>query len=286
MSSTSSAGAAVDKGKGKATSVPPTTTERTPLLESHLDAIHDPSELSIQDRRRLYSKLTFVFLTTLSISVLLFILLTLLAYSYAARISALPSQALLDRTLTLGGLDRVDLLNITEDGGIWLEIEGRVGLDIGAMMDLNSDEGDGLWGGTWKAIGRWGVHKLDQVSVDIGTVCFSSEREYALVTVDILPLQLPLTTNPPADDSWLTHFSTPLFVHPSQNATALAEFLRNSWIHGVVEMEATVHQAKIRGGGFDDRTWRRNIGATLSNIKATIQATSEYIFPNQRKTFH
>jgi hypothetical protein len=57
----------IDKGKGRDYSVDP--SERTPLLGSQSHTSHDESDLQTtsRSRRRLWSKLTFVFLVTLSI---------------------------------------------------------------------------------------------------------------------------------------------------------------------------------------------------------------------------
>ena len=67
------------------------------------------------------------------------------------------SEELLDRAVTVKGPDRLDVLNITEGGGIWIKVEGRVGVDAGAVIGVNSEDGDGIFRDIWKSIGtRWG----------------------------------------------------------------------------------------------------------------------------------
>jgi len=151
----------------------------------------------------------------------------------------------------------VYILNITDDGGIWLNVGGQIGLDAGSAIGIESDSEDGLLTDLWKAVGRWGVHRLDRVSVQLSTITILPEHDphAALMTIDIPPIELPLTVDPPRDTSWLTHFSTPVHFQVTTNTTLLLQFLKDCWLHGSLEVSTNVGQAYIRGGSLDSDTW-------------------------------
>src|ERR1700722_15645882 len=168
---------ALDKGKGKATTSTSELSERSPLLTSQSHVSHNEAQASALDRQRLYSKLTYVFLVSLFVSLVFVSVLAFIVYSYAARASEIYPKDLWDRGLCFGGLDRVDVLDIPGDGTIRLEVEGRVGLDAGALLGMNRDKEDAWWMAAWKALGRWGVYKLDRVSVELTAIHLSSKEE-------------------------------------------------------------------------------------------------------------
>lgn len=266
-----------NKGKGKAV-VSPEPTERTPLLpssSSHVEAREGPEEPSPSEQRRLMSKLTVVFLISLFVSVVLFVLLALLAYSYASRAAAITPADVLDRALVLGDLHRIEVKNVTENGEITLEVEGRAGLDAGVLIGVKSDDEDGYFMRWWKAIGRWGLRKLDRVTVELSPVDLSSGDGAHLTTVVVQPLELPLTADAPPDSSWLTTISTTLLARPTQNTSIFGHFLRESWIHGAVTVLAALKDATVHGGGKDDAGWRSRFVFTRSDITTMTRIKSE-----------
>ncbi|KAF8153282.1 hypothetical protein B0H34DRAFT_800501 [Crassisporium funariophilum] len=257
----------VDKGKRRALE----PTERTPLLGSSSAVIEDAAPAA-DSNRRLWSKLTTVFLATLSVCILAFVLLALLAWSYASRASELTPEDVINHNLVFAGPDRMDVLNVTDDGGIWMNVEGRIGLDVGSAIGVGNDPDDGVFRDIWKAIGRWGVRKLDRVTVDLSTIKIMPEYDLTtvLVALDMPSMELPLTVDPPKDLSWLTHMSKAIFVQPTSNTTLLLQFLKESWRHGSVAVRADVGQAIIRGGSLDTATWRRQFHGKLTNIRTSI----------------
>ena len=284
----------IDKGKSRACHT--AASERTPLLASQSRTPDDDRDLEPTSRsdRRLWSKLIFIFLATLSIcesdlcccvtmlmiplGIVAFIVVALLAYSYAARVMFVSSEELLDRAVTVKGPDRLDVLNITEGGGIWIKVEGRVGVDAGAVIGVNSEDGDGIFRDIWKSIGRWGIQRLDRITIKLTTIQISSEGKHSAVlgSLDTASMDVALTTEPPSDFSWLSKVSMPVFVAPTQNASALLRFVRDSWRDGTVVIQAHVERAIIQGGSLSDNSWRRLFNGKLSEITTAIRMKSEY----------
>ncbi|EIN14709.1 hypothetical protein PUNSTDRAFT_57626 [Punctularia strigosozonata HHB-11173 SS5] len=259
----------VDKGKARARS--PETTERTPLLPSSSRVDLDDLEPASHSRRSLAARLVRVFLITIAVCVALLLFLLLLAWSYAGRASHMSPEDLMARALVMRGPDRLTVINITQESGIWLRVKGRVGLDAGEVIGVNSpeDDNDNILKYFWKAWGRWGIAKLDSVSVNMSTISLASERhpEIFLATIDTQPIEVPLTTNPPKDLSWLSTFSMPVYILPTQNVSALTHFAMQSWRDGSISVKATVDRAEVRGG----RGWRRNLKTVRSGIKTIVR---------------
>ena len=131
----------LDKGKARASNQQP--TEITPLLSSQSYVIH-PDDDSLETASQsnfttLVSTLTTVFLTTLFISVLLILLLLSLAYSYAAKASHQSTDDILNSGLVFRGPDALNVLNISEHGGVWLRLDGRVGFGAGTVIGVNPE---------------------------------------------------------------------------------------------------------------------------------------------------
>ncbi|KAF8183037.1 hypothetical protein K438DRAFT_1839507 [Mycena galopus ATCC 62051] len=257
----------VDKGKRRAED----PTERTPLLASSSSTSDDP--IPTVARRRLLSKLMAVFLGTLVICVLVCVALAGLAWSYASRASHVSPDDILDQGLVFEGPDRVDVLNITWSGGLWVNVEARVGFDAGSVIGVNSaPDGDGLFEDIWKSIGRWGVRSLDRVSVNMTTIYLTSASDGAvLATIESTPVVVPLTANPPSDSTWLTHISTPLLIRPTHNTSALIHFVREAWREGSAAVRADVGSVEVRGGAFGEDSWRSLIHSALSNVRTALR---------------
>lgn len=261
----------VDKGKQRARD----PTEHTPLLGSSSALLND-AEASIpaNSHRRLRTTLTTVFLVSLSICITLFVVIALLALSYASKASNLKPEDIVNHHLVFAGPDKVDVLNVTREG-VWLHVHGRIGLDAGQAIDINTDLEDGPLRELWKAIGRWSVRTLDKVSVNMSTITVTPEYDTApLVLLDIAPLELPLSVDPPQDLSWLTPVSAPVHVRLTANNTHVIEFLKESWRNGVLSVRAEVGQARVRGGGLDRTSWRSTFHGQLSNIRTSIRIQS------------
>ncbi|KII91591.1 hypothetical protein PLICRDRAFT_696608 [Plicaturopsis crispa FD-325 SS-3] len=264
----------IDKGKGRAIS--PEPTERTPLIASQSFSPHEEPSTPTSTARRhsLWRKLLFVFLASLALCVVAFVVVALIAYSYSSRVSEISPSDLLDKGLVVRGPDRLDVLNITEDGGIWLNVGGKIGIDAGSVLEVNSDgDNDGLWQDFWKAIGRWGVRQLETVSVNLSTVQVSPDydKSSVLARIHTPEIELPLTTDPPPDLSWLTAVSIPVFIQPTKNVSSLMQFARHTWRAGALNVHAHVGDLAVHGGSLDDSSWRRNFNVQRSDVWASIR---------------
>lgn len=261
------------KGKGRAR--PEDLDERTPLLASGSGTHYEP-EPTTPRRRRLVAQLLSVFLYSFSFCVLLFIIVLLIAYSYGSRASGIPPDELIQRALIARGPDRLDVLNITSDGGIWLRVRGRVGLDAGRVIGVATEEDESYLQFWWKSIGRWGIEQLDSVTANLSTIEVSSQHDH-LAAVVIPPLDLPLTADPPHDDSWLTEVTIPVYIQPTKNMTALLRFVRESWRDGTMRVEAHVGRAAIRGGHLHEGGWRSALSAVRKDVVSHVSLRGEFV---------
>jgi hypothetical protein len=279
------------KGKGKARHTDP--SEQTPLLLNHNGGAPSQTgpllvdedldiESSSDTRRGLWSKLTFVFLASLSFCIIIFLLLALLAYSYAARLSDISTEDVLENALVIQGPYRVNVLNVTADGGIWIQVQARAGVDAGSIMGVNTGDDEGTFKDIWKSFGRLGVKLLDKVTVDISTAQIFSERQALLCTVNSPPFEIPITVNPPYDDSWLSTISLPLFVVPTQNASDANQFVHDSWYSGAASAHASVPSVVVSGGSMNKGGWRHMLRLQRSGIQAdlTMKRERSHLFIN------
>ncbi|KAF7289184.1 hypothetical protein MIND_01379500 [Mycena indigotica] len=260
----------LDKGKRRAQDTEP--TERTPLLNSQSSSVlldsHDPPPAVA--RRRLRSKLTTVFLVSLVITTLGAIGVGILAWTYASRASHISTDDILTEGLVFRGPDRVDVLSISPQGGIALRVGGRLGFDAGAVLGVSAESDDTLFGDIWKAVGRWGIRRLNRVAVNMSTIALVAGH-VVLATVEPSPVVIPLTASPPSDSSWLTPISMPLLIRPTTNTTALIEFVRESWRDGWAVVRADVSNVDVRGGFFGEGNWRAWLHKQLSDVKTQVR---------------
>ncbi|KIJ99703.1 hypothetical protein K443DRAFT_679733 [Laccaria amethystina LaAM-08-1] len=278
----------VDKGKARAQE----PTERTPLIggtsQPPLVLDSDDEEHHTTINRRLRARLTAVFFVTFSFCIIALALFALLAWTYAARASRLTPEDIIKNDLVYQGPSRVDVLNISSDGGVWVRVEGKLGVDAGAAIGVNSDAEDGILKDLWKMFGRHGVRALGKVSVNMSTMTITPQYDTSIVllTVQIPPLEVPLTVDPPRDFSWLTTVSTPVFLQPTTNTTLLLRFLKDSWQHGSFNVRADIGNATVRGGGLREETWRSNFHSRLSNVRTYIRMKMPKIpgFPQPGKS--
>ncbi|KAH0831128.1 hypothetical protein J3R83DRAFT_13694 [Lanmaoa asiatica] len=251
------------KGKGK--DEPREATETTPLLEAGSSQVSgDEDELDLENspvaRRRLWKRLIFVFFFTLTLCLVVFLALALLAYSYAIRFSYLSPDDVLANGLVFQGPDKVDVINAT-DGGLWIRLDARVGVDAGSIMGVNTVDDEGALSNLLKSFGRLGIHILRTVTANVTAVYVSSDRAL-LATAFTQPVQIPITSNPPRDPSWLTPVSLPVFI--------LLSFAEDSWRHGAASLSASVPKVAVWGGGPDGKGWRSMLTANFHNVETRL----------------
>ncbi|KAF9266950.1 hypothetical protein L218DRAFT_758876 [Marasmius fiardii PR-910] len=270
-SSESSSIQQVDKGKGRASD----PTERTPLLghpSSEPVSALDESLTTSNTQRNLLSILLRVFLWSLLFCVVAFVLVALLTWSYVSRTSELSPDDILHEAVVLDGPQRITIINTTWSDGMWVEVEGRIGVDAGAVIGVNRDpSGESFFKNMWKSFGRWGISELRQVSIKTSTIDIRSQQDPSLVlaSLDIPPLEIPLSSNPPSNHDWLTSISTPVLIRPTHNTTALMRFVRESWSSGAVSIRADVAKLDIQGGSLGSSSWRTVVHRALSNVKTS-----------------
>ncbi|KAF9457903.1 hypothetical protein BDZ94DRAFT_1227248 [Collybia nuda] len=259
-----------DKGKGRA----PGPTENTPLLNPGSSSyLGDHTTTPETTRRRLRSKLTWVFLVSLIICIVGFIIVALLAFSYAAKVSHTSPDNLAKNALIFRP-DRIDALNTTSKGEIWIKVDGRMGIDVGSVMGLRRDP---MWLESipirvWKAIGRWGVRRMNRVSVTLSAIHIASEHDpsNALASIITYPVSVPLSADTFYDLSWLSSVSLLVLVQPTSDTAAILHFLQDSWRRGSVALRVDVERAAVRGGGLHETSWRNFIRGEVSNVRASM----------------
>ena len=203
----------------------------------------------------------------------------LLAWSYASRASSLVPEQVLNRDVVLSGPFRVDVLNTTDYGGIWLNVSGRMGFDAGDAMGLNHPvpgKSEGLLSRLWKALGRWGIRTMGIVTVHLDTVHITPEYDefLTLLEVKLPPTELPLTVDSsPWSDEWLSPMVSEVFVQP-KNATAVLDFLSRSWKAGSLDATIRLAQLKITGGGSQS-SWKARFRWKMTEIQTSIRFKSK-----------
>jgi hypothetical protein len=266
----------IDKGKHRAEEA----TEHTPLLQNAASTSHnllDPATPP-SNRRRLSSILTTVFLVSLFLSILIAALVAILAWSYAAKASNISPGKVINDDVVLSGPFNIDILNMTEDGGIWLNISGRLGINAGDALGVNHAvyEEEGMLKRVWKAIGRWGIKTLDSVTVEADTILISSEYEKSLVLLEVrMPaVEVPLTVDPPRwSDEWLTPIVTEVFVKPTKDTQLLSKFVVESWKRGTVSVGVSSEQISIQGGGRM-ASWKSKFQGKMKNVQTLLRFNS------------
>ncbi|KAF8868634.1 hypothetical protein BD779DRAFT_1593762 [Infundibulicybe gibba] len=263
-----------NKGKNRANEDP---TERSPLLgrpsrSTHL--IEDDPTTGRVGRLELWRRLTRIFLATLVVCILGCVGILLLGWSYASQVSGVSPDYIIDNAVVFQGPDHINVIKITWGGEIWVNVSGRLGVDAGSVIGVNSDpNGDGILTDIWKAMGRWGVRRLDRVSLNLTTINITSQSDpdTILASVDIFPVEVPLTADPPDDFSWLNNVSTPLVVRPTSNSSAWVHFVREVWKEGSAAIRADIPSATVRGGSLDETGWRDLLHRQLFNIRKSLK---------------
>ena len=271
--------APVDKGKQRAAT--PEPSERTPLLPSTSShAIHHSHpHLSPPGphRQTLVRKLLIVFFATLVACVVVLVLILVFALSYSSRVSSLTAQDILDRGLFVEGPDHIDVLNATKEGGVWIRVGGRVGLDMGGVLRIRPTNEDLIWTELWKGIGRWGISKVGRVSIELSpiTVMSRSEPSVTLAVVTAPAIQLPLSPEPPSSLEWLTPMSIPIHIRPVNHTKDLIRFTEECWMSGFIRVSTAISSVRVTGGGTHEDGWRGRFGTERSNVSIAIRKKSE-----------
>ncbi|KAG9226687.1 hypothetical protein CCMSSC00406_0006088 [Pleurotus cornucopiae] len=264
----------VDKGKARAIAI----TEQTPLLgrasSSTSTAEFHGSSTPTTPRRALWHRMLKVFLVSLLFCLLAFTLLVFLLYSYAAQAKGTPIQEVLNSSLIFHGPSHVDVLHITDTGKIHLLVKGKIGVDAGSILKVHRHpDTDGLWSKVRKSIGRWGIRKLDRVSLRLQPIAISPYYD-TLVTlghVEVQPFEVPLAANPPLDKSWLEDITLAVAVVPAQNVSDLTTFVKDAWSSGRFDVRADIDEVTVSGGALGDGGWRGLFQRSISHPRVDVQ---------------
>ena len=265
--------------KGKSRAQEP--TENTPLLasSSHSDSLTETPSTAVHSNRRLRSKLFRVFLFSLSFTVFLFVTITLLAWSYAARVSSIPAEELVSKAVVFRYPSHIDVLR-ADQGILWLQVQGKLGVDAGSILGVRrSHECDGFFTNIWKALGRWGIRSVGKVTVSLGPMTpIHVTPEYdlssVLASVYIADLDVPLSADPPSDKSWLSDITINLAVAPTSNTSAILQFMEHSWSRGQIDVRTNLDAVSLRGGGLYQRDWRNMLHMTMTKLQVPFRFKS------------
>ncbi|KAJ7597196.1 hypothetical protein C8J56DRAFT_311296 [Mycena floridula] len=239
------------RAKGKQRDV----SETTPLLGSSSSTIRPEAEQPDPNTIQ-RSRLLLIFLCFLAVCILSACCFALLAWSYASQVADASPDAVLHEAVIIQPPYRLDVLNITEAAGIWIRIGGKAALDAATVVRVREGDDDGFFCSLWKAIGRWGVRRIEKVSVNPSTIHVSTEHNW-LADLKVEPFELPLTGQP-------QDISTSVLLNPTSNSSLLLEFIRHSWKFGVASMVSNIEEINI------SRLWFHK---TLPDITAGINVT-------------
>jgi hypothetical protein len=275
----------LDKGKRRA-EIP---TERTPLLPNSASS---PSQASSYYAERtsvapevlthtLRSRLTVIFLTSLVLCILLFVAAALLAWTYAARVSAASPEEIIQNSLVFNGPKSVDIINITSTRGVWVKMDAVVGVDAGSVIGLNSEpEKDGFLRSLWKSLGRWWIGRLEQVTIGLSSIDVVSDAldpPISLASMEAQPITMPLTTIPPLEGSRMETISIILLIRPTNDTNALLRFMQKSWQQGSIVIKTEVGRVSIRGGSLEEKSWRSKLHGEFSNVQTSLHIQSRFL---------
>ncbi|KAK7061020.1 hypothetical protein VNI00_000755 [Paramarasmius palmivorus] len=234
--SNTSSSSRVDKGKGKAQAEP---TERTPLLGS-ASAGGSSSEVDntsfSHPRRNIRSTLLNVFLGTLLLCIVAFLVVALLTWTYVSRTADLSPEEVLQRAVVFEGPKKVSVLNTTWTEGMWVNVEGRMGVDAGSVVGVNSDPegGDSFVRNIWKSFGRWGIEGLHEVT--LAARIFNASLN---------------TAN--------SRYGGPYTL------------CREAWRLGYVAVRAEIADVDVQGGRLKGSSWRHMLRRKMDDVKASVK---------------
>ena len=273
-----------DKGKGRAED----PTERTPLLlngTSQASSYYDERTINgvvapEVSSRRLRSWLTVIFLTSLAFCVSIFVIGALFAWSYTTKISTASPEEIVRKALVFQGPESVNVMDMTSADGVWVKVEGSLGVDAGSVIGVNGDPNqDGFLRRLWKSLGRWGVGQLGQVTVGLSRINVVSDAEPSIVlgSIEAPPITVSLITNPPSDNSWLTPVSITLLIQPTNVTKELLHFMQQSWQQGSFAIRIDVKRASFRGGSLGENGWRSKLHKDLPDVRTFLHVESRFL---------
>jgi len=210
------------------------------------------------------------------IAAVLFLLFV--AYRYAAKASSVSNDDILYKGLVLSGPDRINLLNVTKDGGVWVKVDGRVGFDAGAIVGVTSDDTDSLWVHIWKSLGRLGIHTLSDVSVNMTSVEITTQDDPPafLASINLPLLQIPLTADPPSDHSWLTAMSMLSSSAQLRTPPPGLHSLEKVGHRGYFSAQMSVSRVVVHGGSLQSDGWRHLLALERTGIAAALRMKSMF----------
>ena len=272
------------KGKGKAIEQTPLLDENAfDPRHSRSDAqipegpqVSSSSHLLVRGRSFWRSCLWTAVLAILTIFFGLILSIILLADSYAApawhNINKALSQSgegsdrFWRHTMLVRGPDAISMTGVgwkrDQLGVVQLEVNMtvtfRMGVDTDFIMDFRggSTADDRWWKKQWRELGRWSVRRLGSTTAivdDVVVIPLKLHSSEALVTVRLpSPITIPLRPGLSIEDDnsppSLESVPVALTIYPSQNASLIADFLRQSWTEGYVNVRLHGSNLSIRGG--------------------------------------
>lgn len=257
------------KGKGRAVVDPvePPLTERSHLLPA-ASGSHERESSYPPPRRRPYVFAGVV--TVLSLLAGCGILLALLVQSIVP--TDAEREALVSDAVAWRGPKSVQLVNMTDDG-IWLEVEGWVGIDADAIVGVKSaSPSRGVaW---WDSLRRRFAHRLiahaPNLRVALTSEIFVFPKHFTtppLLSFHVPePILVPLSTNVEDEPhttesgvghvpSWLTPVKSLVRVRLIASTGELLNFARRAWEKGDVEVMVAVRQVQVQPSSGFMRSW-------------------------------
>lgn len=266
-------------------------TETSPLLPSHSASsqrYHDPlsdcasesASAAPHPRHSPCSVLAIGFCAAFGTCLLVFLLIIFQAYSYAIKASKLPTDRILSSALVFQGPNHVAIINAsTEDHSIWLQVDARVGINAGSLLDAEPGISDTFLPSLRKAFTRWSIRRLSAISVRLDTISVFSGANN-LADLDFPPLELDVTDNPPTGFDWLTPMSIPVRVLPSQDPTAWLDFIQESWKSGSVVARASISRVMVQGGSLQSTSWRSKLVVERADVSTNLRMKCKLLCPS------
>lgn len=283
----------IPKGKGKANEQTPLLDENGRTIGSSVSrnvtlmaaaAPQQSSSSRLSEGQAFWrSYLITAVLATLTLLFGLILVTILLADSYAAPAwhninkalaqSGEDSDRFWKQAMLVRGPDAISMTGVgrrRDESGIErlevnVTIAMRIAVDTDFIMDFH-DEGvheATWWKKKWRSLGRWSVRLLGSTTATAASVVVSPSKlasSEPLITIKALsPITVPLYpalsqedhVNPPPS---LESVSVPLTIYPSQNASLLSEFLKQSWKQGYVSVRIRGSDLSIHGGSEHNRS--------------------------------
>ena len=219
-------------------------------------------------------------LATLTLCFIAIITLILLAgFSYAEPATHTAPQALIQQAVVFRGPSHVDITNVTSDS-LLLNVEGAIGINADVLLGLNQQQG-GRLSRPRTAFGRWLVRRLGSVTVSLSTISIYAPYSRTIHAVPSTPLfeiqpptfSLPLTVNPPDDDTWLSPLSLSILVHPAQSNNALLSYAEDALKMRRALVTIEIKSVRVFGQG----SWRSLFSVQRNDLRTVVKYECTYI---------